>query len=259
MPFENPIKQRLAAGGCAWGAGSVLADPLAVQLTADTGVDFVWMDTEHMPYGTEAMGLLPTLCRRKNVVPLVRVANLDAGLIKKALDIGAQAIMIPQVDDAEMARAAVRYSKYPPMGNRGVSPMFSFYNGISWDDYLPHANAESLIIVQVETPEGVKNVEEIAAVEGVDVVLAGPMDLSASFGVLGQPGHPKVQDFLASFPERVTKHGKTAGIALGSVEAAAKAWRQGYRLINYGNILWSGFNGLKAGLAELHQLEGRAS
>lgn len=257
MAFENPVKQRLARGGTAWGAGSVIADPLAVQLTADSGVDFVWMDTEHMPYGTEALALMPTICRRQGAVPLIRVATLDPALIKKALDIGAQAIMIPQVDNAEMARAAVQYAKYPPMGNRGVSPMFTFYNGFTWDEYLPHANAESLIIVQVETEAGAKNVEEIAAVDGVDVVLAGPMDLSASFGVIGQTGHAKVQDFLAAFPARVTKFGKTAGIALGSVEAAAKAHGQGYRLINFGNILWSGLNGLKAGLAELHKLEGR--
>ena len=242
MPFENPVKQLLKKGGTAWGAGSVIADALAVQLTADSGVDFVWMDTEHMPYGTESMALLPTLCRRKGVVPLVRVANLDAGLIKKALDIGAQAIMIPQVDNAEMARAVVQYAKYPPMGNRGVSPMFSFYNGISWDEYLPHANAESLIIVQVETLEGVKNVEEIAAVEGVDVVLAGPMDLSASFGVIGEalahcappPGRleprrrsPAVQaDFAVGFPmtgldTSVPGAARNTGAVPGNVAVAA--------------------------------------
>ena len=150
---------------------------------------------------------------------------------------------------------AVQYAKYPPMGTRGVSPMWTFYNDIEWKDYLRYANDDTLIVVQVESPSAMEQVEAIAQVEGVDVVLAGPMDLSAALGHIGEIEHPEVQKFLAEFPARVTKYGKTAGIALGSYESAAKAWRQGYRYINFGNLYFDGVNGIKANLAKLKALE----
>ena len=254
-PFTNKVKQLLAAGGTAWGAATMGPTPLAAKLTATTGVDWVWIDTEHSSYGAESIEMLPPLIRQSGSMPMVRIAGLDPWLMKKALDVGAQAVMIPQVDNAEQARLAVQYAKYPPVGTRGISPMWTFYNDIEWSDYLPYANDETLIVVQVESPSAVAQVEEIAQVEGVDVVLAGPMDLSAALGHIGEIGHPKVQQFLAEFPARVTKFGKTAGIALGSYEAAAKAWRQGYRYINFGNLYFDGVHGIKANLARLKALE----
>jgi len=175
--------------------------------------------------------------------------------MKKALDIGAQAVMVPQIDNAEQARLAVQYAKYPPVGTRGISPMWTFYNDIQWSDYLAHANSETLIVVQVESIEALDQVEAIAAVDGVDVVLAGPMDLSAALGHIGEIGHPDVQKFLADFPARVAKMGKTAGIALGSYDSAVTAWQQGYRYINFGNLYFDGVHGIKASLAKLRELE----
>lgn len=256
--FVNPIKQKLAAGGTAWGAATMGPTPLAAKLTATTGVDFVWIDTEHSSYGAESIELLPPLVRQSGAVPMVRIAGLDPWLMKKALDVGAQAVMVPQIDNAEQARLAVKYAKYPPVGSRGISPMWTFYNDVDWSDYLDQANDETLVVVQVESPEAAGQVEEIAQVEGVDVVLAGPMDLSAALGHIGQIGHPEVQQFLAEFPARVTKHGKTAGIALGSFEAAAKAWAQGYRYISFGNLYFDGVHGIKANLAKLKTLAGEA-
>ncbi len=254
--FANPIKEKLAAGGTAWGSATMGPTALAAKFTASTGVDFVWIDTEHASYGAESIELVPPVVRQSGAVPMVRVAALDPALIKKALDVGAQAVMVPQVNNAAEAKRAVEYAKYPPVGTRGVSPMWTFYNDVDWKDYLPQANDEILIVVQVESPEGVRELEAIAQVEGVDVVLAGPMDLSAAFGHIGQIGHPEVQQFLAEFPPRVAKYGKTPGIALGSYEAAEKAWRQGYRYINFGNLYFDGVHGIKANLAKLKALAG---
>jgi 4-hydroxy-2-oxoheptanedioate aldolase len=230
------------------------SEELAVKLTATTGVDFVWIDTEHTSYGTEALEMAPSIVRMSGSMPMVRVAALDPALIKKALDVGAAAVMIPQIDNPEQAALAVRYAKYPPDGNRGISPMWTFYLDIDWKDYLPEANAESMIVVQVETREALDKVEAIAAVPGVDVVLAGPMDLSAAHGVIGDTEHPSVQKFLSEFPARVTSQGKAAGIAVGSYEAAARAWKQGFRYINFGNLYWEGFHGLRRNLAALRAL-----
>jgi 4-hydroxy-2-oxoheptanedioate aldolase len=249
--FDNPVKTKLAQGGIAFGAVVIVPSPLAVQYAANTGVDFVWLETEHTTFGVEALEMLPLIVRRKNITPLIRVCTLDPGLIKKALDSGASAIMVPQIDNAEQAALAVKYAKYPPEGERGISPMWTLHTDIVWSDYLPHANKETLIVVQVETLEGMKNVEAIAAVPGVDVVLAGPMDLSAAVGQIGQPSHPLVQDFLAEFPSLVAKQGKAAGIAIAGLDQAKLAVERGYRFINFSEIMHDGVRGIRSDLEVL--------
>ena len=111
------------------------------------------------------------------------------------------------------------------------------------------------MIVQIESPQGIANLDAIAAVEGVDVVFAGPADLSASLGVIGQPQHPKVQQFIAEFPARVGAFGKPAGITWPGVEPSREAYDQGYRFINIGSLGSMGTVGLTAGLAELRSYE----
>jgi hypothetical protein len=160
--FENKVKKLLAQGKAAWGAGLVDSSLLMAKFTVNTGIDFLWMDTEHCVYGLESIAMVPVICRLHGCVPIVRVATLDAGLIKKALDIGASAVMIPQVSNAAEAQLAVRYAKYPPEGIRRVSPIWTLFMDVSYSDYLPAANDETCVIVQVETPEGIENLEAIA-------------------------------------------------------------------------------------------------
>jgi 4-hydroxy-2-oxoheptanedioate aldolase len=256
-PYENKVKKLLATGATAWGSATMGTAPLAAKLVATSGVDWVWIDTEHSSFGSESIEMLPPLIRQSGAMPLVRIAGLDPSLMKKALDIGAQGVMIPQIDSPEQARLAVQYAKYPPMGSRGISPMWTFYNDVPWGEYLPHANDETMVVVQVESVAALDQVEAIAAVEGVDVVLAGPMDLSAALGHIGQTNHPDVQRFLEDFPARVASAGKVPGIALGGYEASAKAWSQGYRFINFGNLYFDGLHGIKANLARLKELSAK--
>jgi 4-hydroxy-2-oxoheptanedioate aldolase len=188
-------------------------------------------------------------------VPMIRVAGLDPQLIKKALDVGASAIMVPQINTAEEARLAVQYAKYPPEGTRGISPLWPMFMDVTYDDYLPRANAETCVVVQVESPAGIENLEAIATVEGVDVVFAGPLDLSASLGHIGQVGHPTVQKFLEDFPRRVARIGKPAAITYNGYELCRQAYEQGYRYINIGNIGLQGALGLSEDLRRLRELE----
>ena len=109
-------------------------------------------------------------------------------------------------------------------------------------------------MVQVESVEGMQNVEAIAGVEGVDVVFAGPTDLSASMGIIGQTRHPKLKSFLAEFPKRVTGMGKAAGMTVGTVAEATELYAQGYRFVNFGSLLFSGVNGLVRDLKQLRAL-----
>lgn len=257
--FENKVKKLLASGKAAWGGAIIVPSLLVAKLTLGTGIDFLWIDTEHVPYGTEAVPMLPVLCRMAGCVPVVRVAGLDPCLIKKALDIGASGVMIPQINNAEEARRAVQYAKYPPQGSRGVSPMWTVYMDVPWGDYLPVANEEICVIVQVESPDGIKNLEAIAEVEGVDVVFAGPADLAASMNCIGNIQHPTVQKFLEEFPQRVAKTGKTSGISVGGAAASKKTFDQGYRFINIGHLLSQGTIGLTADLKEVRQHEDDAS
>lgn len=249
--FENPVKTKLARGETVWGASPLVADPFANQLVISTGVDFLWIDTEHSTFSPDDVGQVPVLARQHGCMPMIRVAGLDSNLIKKSLDAGAMAVMVPQVNNAEEAWMAVRAAKYPPQGTRGVSPVWTFYANISWADYLPRANDEVCVVLQVESLEGAENIEAIAAVEGADVLFAGPADLSASLDVIGQMDHPKLKKFLEEFPRRVAKTGKAAGISVGTLEAAKLAHAQGYRFIAFGNLLWHGVYGLTSNLKEL--------
>lgn len=257
--LQNKVKQLLSANQAAWGASLADASDLIAKLTVNSGVDFLWIDLEHRPYEVEAVRWIPIICRNQNCACVIRVAGLDSQLIKKALDIGANCIMIPQVNTADEARRAVQYSKYPPQGSRGISPLWTFFMDIEWEDYLPVANDETCVIVQIETPEGMRNLEEIASVEGVDVVFAGPMDLSASLGHIGQTSHPLVQQFLADFPQRVAACGKAAGITFANFDACQTAYKQGYRFVAFGSVLSHGTRGLKAELKQLRELDGERS
>lgn len=254
MKFENPVKKLLSQSRCVWGASLPDASDLLAKFSVNTGIDFLWVDLEHRPYDAYDVRWVPIICRQKGCACMVRVAGLDSQLTKKALDIGADCIMFPQINTADEAKRAVQYAKYPPLGSRGISPLWTFYMDVSWDDYLPAANAETCVVVQIETPEGMRNLEAIAAVEGVDVVFAGPTDLAASLGHIGQNGHPEVQQFLADFPRRVAASGKAAGITFGDSASCEKAYRQGYRFISIASILTHGSIGLKADLGRLRAL-----
>lgn len=252
--FENRVKKLLADGKSAWGVALGDASEYVAKASIDTGADFLWIDLEHRPYGVEAIQWVTLLCRMKGCVPMVRVAGLDPQLIKKAFDVGASAVMVPQINNAEEARLAVQYSKYPPEGSRGVSPVWPIFMDVSYDEYLPFANDESCVIVQVESPEGMKNVEEIAAVEGIDVVFAGPLDISASMGHLGEVDHPEVQKFFADFPARVATAGKPSGITFVGYEKCKKAHDMGYRFIAFNNVLSAGKSFLENELSQLREL-----
>tara|TARA_R110002111_G_C6006949_1_gene374068 strand:- start:8046 stop:8816 length:771 start_codon:yes stop_codon:yes gene_type:complete len=251
--FENKIKTLLSQGGVALGLGMPDASEILAKLSVDTGIDFLWIDLEHRPYGVNEVKHIPVIARRQGCMPMIRVPGLDPSYFKKALDIGANTIMVPQINNAEEAKLAVEYAKYPPEGTRGVSPDWTMFMDISFDEYLPHANNETAIVVQIESPEGIENIEKIAAVEGVDVVFAGPMDLSASLGIIGQIQHPELLKLLADFPKRVAKANKPAGITFGDMDRCRQAIDEGYRFVNIGSIASLGANGTRTALSELRE------
>jgi 2-keto-3-deoxy-L-rhamnonate aldolase RhmA len=232
---RNEFKAAIAAGRLQIGLWSSLASSIAAELVADAGFDWILFDTEHSP--NEVPGLLAQLqaAARGTASAIVRPAWNDAVLIKRVLDIGAQSILVPYVQNADEARRAVAAVRYPPAGIRGVAAAAraSRYGRVT--DYLKKADSEICLLVQVETRAALAELEAIAAVEGVDGVFIGPSDLSASFGHIGNPQHPEVQAALNLAVELLGALGKPAGILTLSEEEARRYIGWGYTFVAVGS------------------------
>ena len=210
----NGFKNALAQPGSAQiGLWLGLADPYTAELCATAGFDWLLVDGEHGPNDLRSMlGALQAVASYP-VNPVVRIPQGDATLIKQVLEIGAQTLLVPMVEDAEQARGLVRAMRYPPHGVRGVGSGLARSSRWSADSsYLQTANERMCLLVQVETVSALSRIDEIAAVDGVDGVFIGPVDLSASMGLLGQPGHPTVRAAIEQAFKRILAAGKAPGI-----------------------------------------------
>src|SRR5215475_13297793 len=232
---RNAFKHAIAAGQLQVGLWSSLCSNIAAEIVADAGFDWILFDTEHSP--NEIPGLLSQLqaASRGTATAIVRPAWNDAVLIKRVLDIGAQSILVPYVQNAEEARRAVAAVRYPPAGIRGVaaSSRASRYGRVT--DYLKKADSEICLLVQVETRAAMEHLEAIAKVEGVDGVFIGPSDLSASLGHIGNPAHPETQKALEDCVRRLKAVGKPAGILSGNEGEVHRYIGWGYTFVAVGS------------------------
>ncbi len=188
----NAFKARLLAGDSQIGLWCSLASAYAAEIVAGARFDWLLFDTEHSPGGVESvLGQLQAI-GGYDVSAVVRPATNDAVLIKRFLDIGAQTLLIPYVQNADEARAAVAAMRYPPEGVRGVAGLTRATRFGRVPGYARRAAEELCLLVQIETGEALDELEAIANVEGVDGVFIGPGDLAASLGHVGEPGHPEV-------------------------------------------------------------------
>lgn len=220
--IQNPFKAALAQGRLQIGLWSSLCSNIAADAVADSGFDWILLDTEHSP--NELPGLLSQLqaIRGGTASAIVRPAWNDAVLFKRILDIGAQTLLVPYVQSAAEAARAVAATRYPPAGIRGVTAggRASRYGRVK--DYLKKAGSEICLIVQVETGDALDRLEAIAQVEGVDGVFIGPGDLAASLGHIGKPGHEEVQSAIEDAARRLQAIGKPAGILTVNEEEARR-------------------------------------
>lgn len=226
---ENPFKAALRAGRRQIGLWSTIADPTVAEILAGCGYDWLMIDTEHSPTGVpEVIALLRTLAAYP-VHPVVRPKWNDAVEIKKLLDAGAQTLLVPYVQSAAEARAAVAAVRYPPEGIRGVSALTRATRYGAVAGYAARAHEEICLLLQVETREALAQLEAIAGVEGVDGVFIGPADLAASMGLAGQPTHPEVQAAILDAMARLKAMGVPSGILSpdqGLLKAAEAAGAQ---------------------------------
>jgi 2-keto-3-deoxy-L-rhamnonate aldolase RhmA len=162
--------------------------------------------------------------------------------------------MVPQVNTAEEAARAVQYTFYPPIGQRGISPHWPNVAGQDWFETIRTANDETVLIVQIESVEAYSNLEAIAAVPGIDVLLVGPMDLSASLGRITEMQAPEVQKIMEDIPRRLAGSGIMIGTTLTDVSEIQQKYRWGYRFLNIGNPM---HYGLRAVAQHVETLRGK--
>lgn len=244
------FRKRLQSGERLLGTMVTLPTASTAEILADVGFDWLFIDAEHGPLDTsEVLGILQAVGHRTACI--VRVPVLDEGLIKRVLDLGAQGVIVPQVNTADQAADVVRFSRYAPQGCRGVGLARAHGYGFQFAEYVASANDDVVVIVQAEHKTSVDNIHAIVAVPRIDCVLLGPYDLSASYGKMGQINDPEVLAGIA----RVTSTCQAAGIPLGyfgvSAEAVAPYAAQGYSLLVAGvDVLYLG-NGARRMMKDL--------
>ena len=234
---DNPVKDKLASGGCAFGAMIFeFFSPGLPQICRNAGAEFVLFDMEHTGLGFETLKTQFALCRGLGIVPMVRVPRGEYHFIARALDVGAMGVMVPMVGSAEEAAHIVACTRYPPLGHRGAA------FGFAHDDYeggdvvakMAALHARTMVIPQIETVEGLASVEAIAAVPGVDALWLGHFDLTNFMGIPGQFAHP---DFLAAVDRIVAAceaHSKAAAFIATDDAFARDFVASGFRLMAYG-------------------------
>jgi 4-hydroxy-2-oxoheptanedioate aldolase len=231
---RNAFKHAIAAGKLQIGLWSSLCSPIAAEIISDSGFDWILLDSEHSPNEIpDLFGQLQAVARG-TATPIIRPAWNDAVLAKRALDIGAQTLLFPYVQNAEEARRAVASTRYPPEGIRGVAVASRASRFGRTPGYLTKANSEMCVLVQVETRSALEQLESIATVEGVDGVFIGPSDLAASLGHLGNPQASDVQKAIQDAAKRLKALGKPAGILTGNEEEARRYMDWGYLFVAVG-------------------------
>lgn len=231
----NAFKRALAQGKTQIGLWSSLCSNIGAEIVAESGFDWILLDTEHSPNEIPILVTQLQAMMRGTATPIVRPAWNDAVLIKRILDAGAPALLIPFVQNAEEAKRAVAATRYPPLGIRGVSGSNRAARYGRIKDYLQKANDEVCVLVQVETRSALEQLEAIASVPGVDGVFIGPADLAASFGHTGNQLHPEVQTAIEDAARRLKKVGKAAGILTPVEEDARRYLSWGYTFVAVGS------------------------
>jgi len=230
--MENKIKSLLKQGKQTAGAWLQMTSPFSAEIMARAGFDWLIVDMEHAPGDFLNLASQLQAMGKTGCVPFVRAPWNDPVAIKRILDTGVMGVLIPYVNTAEEAKNAVAACKYPPEGIRGLAGSTrAAYFGQNSMDYLKDANDEILVIIAVETGEAIDNLDEILAVEGLDGIFIGPMDLATSMGYFGDPSHPEVQQAITTVEKKTLKADKYLGTIGGSWEQAKEKYDRGYQFL----------------------------
>ncbi len=224
----NSVKEALKAGRLQLGTGFwQLRSPEIARILAAAGFDWAFVDMEHGGFGIET---IQDICRVSNLsglCPIVRVPDLQYPLVSRALDCGAQGIIFPRVESPELLERAVSWTKFPPVGVRGygLTNQAVNYEPMTFPQILEHVNANTMVVMQIETQRAVDAREELLSVPGIDAVMIGPADLSISLGVPGDFQHPKMVAAMEAIRDTCLAKGVAPGTQTRS-PALARFWKE---------------------------------
>ncbi len=212
------LQKVIESGATALGAVLTLADPMIAEIAGYSGLDFVWIDSEHGALNIETIKLMVTAAAAGNCAPLVRVRDNDAALLKTVLDMNPAGVIIPMVKTVEEAEAAVAACRYYPRGIRGCGVRRgSGYNTISFKDYLRQSQDAPWVIIQIEHIDSLEELDKILAVPGINSVCVGPCDLAVSMGMAENMDAPEVNKVIDEICAKVKKSGLSLGTASGNL------------------------------------------
>jgi 4-hydroxy-2-oxoheptanedioate aldolase len=229
------FKQKLKSGKTSTGTFISLGSAIVTEIIGQAGFDFVIIDLEHGS-GNEKdiLGQLQAL-EPGNTASIVRVESHERQRVSRILDLGAEGIMFPRLRTALEAQTAINALYYPPLGSRGVAKMVRATNfSLNFDNYYANQKNNIVGIVQVETEEILSCLDEVAVIDGVDVLFVGPMDLSMALGIFGQFTHPAYLSAVQATAEAANKAGKVCGVLLTSPDQLSMYYKLGYRLFTSG-------------------------
>jgi 4-hydroxy-2-oxoheptanedioate aldolase len=229
------LRSRLAAGEATLGTFLGAASPICAEACAAAGVDWLVLDTEHGSGGEEQVRDVVPAAGAYGVATVVRVESAARIRIGRVLDLGAAGVMLPRLDTAAEVREAVRHLRYPPLGDRGVATYNRACRFALDPGALARAGDQVLGVVQIESASAVEQVDQIAAIDGVDVLFVGPQDLSFSLGVPFDLGSPTFQAALDRVRDAAGRHGKACGLLVGDGAAAAARHAEGWGFVAIGS------------------------
>jgi 4-hydroxy-2-oxoheptanedioate aldolase len=213
MLKKNYLKEKLDNNELTIGTWNIINSSMVVDVIASSGIDFIVIDAEHGSISYETAQMMIGLCESYNVTPIMRVGEINESLILRALDIGIHGVQLPNITTAKDAEQFVQFAKYPPIGIRGFSPytkagLYDVTNGKNMPNI---ANDNTLLIANVEGLDGMNNLNDIAQVDGIDIIFIGLFDMSKSLGIAGDVENPKVIEKLDEAITIIHKNGKKVG------------------------------------------------
>jgi 2-keto-3-deoxy-L-rhamnonate aldolase RhmA len=220
---DNRTKRIMLSGGLALGVSVTVPDPFVTEVVGGAGFDFVLIDAEHSPIGIDQLQMMLIALRSSESTVLVRPAANDPALAKQILDLGAEGLVVPEVDDAASCAAAVAAARYPPLGRRGFGPRRAARLEGGRPAYLARADEEVAVLVMIESAAAVASIDAILKTPGLDGIMVGPADLAVTMGHLSELGHPDVRAAIVSVRDACERHSVPFGI-FAATEQAAREW-----------------------------------
>lgn len=220
MNRDNFLKKKLDSGQAVIGTWSIIPSPVVVDVIANSGVDFIILDQEHGTVSIDTAQTMVMACESRGVSPILRVGGMNESDVLRGLDIGMHGIQVPNVHTVSQAKSIPQMAKYPPMGNRGLSP-FTRAGGYCNKNANKHsqiANINTLVAINIESNEAINDIDEMLTISGLDIFFVGLFDLSKSLGIPGEVKDPRVIAALRKLTNKISKAGKVPGTITTSQE-----------------------------------------